>query len=152
MTGARGIPPGTHVTAHAPCWGDFDFAPAEGRCKTGKALMATCKPLLYICHRCPYRAACIRQVRPAQSQFSGICGGRIWLDGAIVEAAPDAHPSELPPPVVRKSCGTRAGSRAHRRAAEQQCPQCEPYYQPGRNPLDDEDQEGAQQCELPYVA
>ncbi|MEH0430313.1 hypothetical protein QBB34_29160 [Streptomyces stelliscabiei] len=152
MTGSRSALPRTHVTDHAPCWGDPDFAVADNRWKTGKDLVAICEPVLYVCGGCPYRAACIRQVLPAKNDFDGVCGGRIWLNGLIVHALPDADPSELPPPVIRKSCGTAAGSRAHRRAVEQQCPRCEPFYRPGPNPLDDEDHPEAHQLELPDVA
>ncbi|MCK7627257.1 hypothetical protein MUU72_29880 [Streptomyces sp. RS10V-4] len=151
MTGTRGAQPGTYVTEHAPCWGDPDFAVADNRWKNGKDLVAICEPVLYVCSGCPYRAACIRQVRPAKSAFDGVCGGRVWLNGVIVSALPDADPSELPPPVIRKACGTAAGSRAHRRAVEQQCPDCEPFYTPAANPLGEADDD-TQQLELPCVA
>ncbi|MGW6393290.1 hypothetical protein ACWFR1_22915 [Streptomyces sp. NPDC055103] len=139
MTGTRNLPD-IHVTEHAPCWGDEDFAVADHRFKNSKDLIKLCAPVLYVCGGCPYRAACIRQVRPAKSEFSGICGGRIWLNGEIVQALPDADPAELPPPVIRKACGTAAGSRAHRRAVEQQCPRCQPFHAP------------AEQLELPASA
>ncbi|MFI7136604.1 hypothetical protein ACIBQ5_02190 [Streptomyces massasporeus] len=151
MTGPKSRLPGTHVIGHAPCFGDPDFAVADDRWKTGQELVAICEPVLYVCGGCLYRAACIRQVLPAKSGFTGICGGRIWLNGEIVHALPEADSSELPRPVIRKSCGTAAGSRAHRRAVEQQCPRCQPFYRPGPNPLEDEDQEVAQQLELPEV-
>ncbi|MGW2860959.1 hypothetical protein [Streptomyces sp. NPDC001205] len=150
MTGSHKAPPGTYVTAHAPCWGDSDFAVADHRWETGKDLVAICEPVLYVCGNCSFRAACIRQVRPAKSAFDGVCGGRVWLNGVIVQALPDVDPAELPPAVIRQACGTSAGARAHRRAVEQQCPQCEPFCTTGRNPPDAEDD--AQQLELPYVA
>ncbi|MEU2558413.1 hypothetical protein ABZ626_03560 [Streptomyces longispororuber] len=124
MTGSRGTLTGTHVTGHAPCWGDPDFAVADGRWKTTEDLVAICEPVLYICGHCPYRAACIRQVVPAKAGFTGVCGGRIWLNGVIIRALPQTAPDELPPPVIRKACGTTAGVRAHRRATEQMCPKC----------------------------
>ncbi|MFE5970111.1 hypothetical protein [Streptomyces sp. NPDC056463] len=136
MTGTRTLP-GIHVTEHAPCWGDEDFAVADHRFKTSKDLIELCEPVLYVCGGCPFRAACIRQVRPAKSEFSGICGGRIWSSGEIVYSLPDADPTELPPPVSRKACGTAAGVRAHRRAVEQQCPRCQAF------------QADAEQLELP---
>ena len=147
MTGSRTLI-GTHVISHAPCFGDEDFAVSDDRWKNGIELVAICEPVLYVCGGCPHRAACIQQVAPAKSGFTGICGGRIWLNGVIIHELPDADPSELPVPVIRKSCGTAAGSRAHRRAVEQQCPRCLPYYRPGPNPLDAEEQ-AAQQLELP---
>ncbi|MEV0444974.1 hypothetical protein AB0I84_31465 [Streptomyces spectabilis] len=125
MTGFRSALPGTHVTGHAPCWGDPDFAVADDRWNTSEDLVAICEPVLYVCGRCPYRAPCIRQVIPAKSEFTGVCGGRIWLNGTIIDALPEAEHNELPPPVIRKSCGTAAGVRAHRRAVEQQCPECQ---------------------------
>lgn len=124
MTGTRNLP-GIHVIEHAPCWGDEDFAPADHRFKTSSDLIKLCSPVLYVCGGCPYRSGCIRQVRPAKTEFSGICGGRIWSNGEIVYALPDADPTELTPPVIRKACGTPVGVRAHRRAAEQQCPRCQ---------------------------
>ncbi|MFD5428262.1 hypothetical protein [Streptomyces sp. NPDC127084] len=125
MTGPR-PPAGTHVTSHAPCWGDPDFAVADDQWKDSGDLVAICEPVLYVCGGCHFRAACIRQVSPAKARFDGVCGGRIWLNGGIIHALPEAADSELLPPVIRKSsCGTAAGRRAHRRAAEQMCPQCE---------------------------
>ncbi|MFF3976985.1 hypothetical protein [Streptomyces sp. NPDC001828] len=150
MTGSRKAPPGTHVTTHAPCWGDPDFAVADHRWENGQDLVAICEPVLYVCGNCSLRAACIRQVLPAKSAFDGVCGGRIWLNGAIIQALPDADPAELPPAMIRKACGTPAGSRAHRRAVEQQCPRCEPFHTPGPNPLDTENH--AEQLELPDAA
>jgi hypothetical protein len=113
---------------------------ADDRWKTSDDVMAICGPVLYVCGGCPFRAACIRQVLPAKTEFTGICGGRIWLNGSILHALPQAEDSELPPPVIRQSCGTAAGSRAHRRAVEQQCPQCQPYHRPSHE---------AQQLALP---
>ncbi|MFB7742469.1 hypothetical protein [Streptomyces sp. NPDC056132] len=69
-----------------------------------------------------------------------------------MRALPEADPSELPPAVIRKACGSAAGARAHRRAVEQQCCDCQPFYQPGPNPLDAEVESGAQQLELPDTA
>ncbi|MQY11480.1 hypothetical protein SRB5_15990 [Streptomyces sp. RB5] len=146
MTGSR-TQPGTHVAEHAPCWGELDFAVADDRWKTEKDLVAICAPNLYVCGGCPYRAECIQQVLPAKSNFDGICGGRIWLNGTIIHALPEAQSSELLAPVIRKSCGTAAGSRAHRRAVEQQCPRCELFARFMPDPADE-----AEQLELPDIS
>ncbi|MEV7279704.1 hypothetical protein [Streptomyces sp. NPDC093111] len=127
MTGTRNLP-GIHVTEHAPCWGDEDFAVADDRFKSSADLIKLCSPVLYVCAGCPFRAACIRQVRPAKTEFSGICGGRIWNNGEIVCTHPDAEPAELLAPVIRKAaCGKAAGVRAHRKAAEQLCLRCQEF-------------------------
>ncbi|MGM9465357.1 hypothetical protein [Streptomyces murinus] len=149
MTGTRIVPLGTPVTEHAPCWGDPDFAVADHRWKSSEELVAICEPVLYVCGGCPHRAACIRQVRPAKTRFDGVCGGRIWLNGAILQAVPDAEVSELPPPVIRKACGSAAGARAHRRAVEQQCARCEPFNHVIEGPQGEAGEDEIQQLELP---
>ncbi|MFB7828867.1 hypothetical protein [Streptomyces hydrogenans] len=135
MTGTRNLP-GTHITEHAPCWGDPDFAVDDDRWTNATDLIRLCEPVLYVCGHCPFRAACIRQVRPSKSEFSGICGGRIWVNGAVVRALPGVGPEDLPPPVNRKACGTAAGVRAHRRAVEQQCSKCDSFTQAGAQQLE----------------
>ncbi|MFE7129315.1 hypothetical protein ACFVIM_00450 [Streptomyces sp. NPDC057638] len=141
MTGMRTLHSANEFEGHAPCFGDLDFAVADDRWKTVEDLLKICEPVLYVCGGCPHRAACIRQVVPTKSAFAGICGGRIWLNGVIVRALPTADPTELPPPVIRKACGSSEGSRAHRRASEQQCPNCAPFRNPVPRPVTEEEAE-----------
>ncbi|WP_328925548.1 hypothetical protein OG429_13415 [Streptomyces sp. NBC_00190] len=124
MTGPRQTTD-THVTDHAPCFGDGDFSPAADRWDDISGLRDICDPILHVCGRCPFRAACILQVNPAKAAFDGVCGGRIWNDGTILAAVDGADDSELLPPVSRQSCGSKQGVRAHRRAAERMCTKCD---------------------------
>ncbi|MGW4691031.1 hypothetical protein ACWEO1_01425 [Kitasatospora cineracea] len=109
------------------CFGDSDFSPADGW-KTRAKLEEICLPVLARCVPCPFRATCIRQTRPHQSRFDGVCGGRLWLDGEVIATAPFLDDRDLPMPGKERAiCGTPAGWRRHYAVGEQSCDPCSAF-------------------------
>ncbi|MGW1157799.1 hypothetical protein ACWD48_06135 [Streptomyces sp. NPDC002519] len=108
----------------APCRGRDGFTPSEDDWKTGADLKRLCGPQLAACGPCPFRAVCIATVKPAQAKFDGICGGRLWCNGEVIDALDDVFEDELAEPKLRASCGTEAGAQDHKRHGERVCPSC----------------------------
>ncbi|WP_327073178.1 hypothetical protein OG196_14120 [Kitasatospora purpeofusca] len=107
------------------CYRDPRFSPAEGAWKDKKSLTDLCRPVLAQCTPCPFRAKCIRQVQPYPKKFDGVCGGRLWLDGLVIDTANGVSDDDLPAPgKPRPSCGTTAGVAGHQVRGEQQCQNC----------------------------
>ncbi|GAA3371149.1 hypothetical protein GCM10020367_20650 [Streptomyces sannanensis] len=79
---------------------------------------------LLTCTFCPFRAACIQLVKPAQSSFDGVAGGRLWISGRVYAEAPGVDPDELEESKLRAVCGTDTGWRQHRSYGEEPCPSC----------------------------
>ena len=40
---------------------------------------------LSYCDRCPILDDCLTHVRPRQSYFDGVCSGKVWRHGRIIE-------------------------------------------------------------------
>jgi hypothetical protein len=98
---------------------------AAGKDTTPRALdEALATELLAICHSCPFRAPCIGLVLPSKSKFSGVCGGRWWIDGVVHAACVSAHPYELTERGWYIRHGTPGGARAHNRRGERACEFC----------------------------
>ncbi|REE61467.1 hypothetical protein BX257_4046 [Streptomyces sp. 3212.3] len=112
-------------TELAPCSGrGADFVPAEDAWRTAQDLQVLCLPHLPTCGLCPFRAECIALIKPVQVFFDGIAGGRLWCNGAVVDALDVADDEELAEPKLRASCGTEAGAREHSRQGEKACISC----------------------------
>ncbi|MFF4802370.1 hypothetical protein ACFY1U_28860 [Streptomyces sp. NPDC001351] len=80
--------------------------------------------LLKVCRVCPFRAECIRLVRPRASRFDGISGGRLWFNGQIRATCESADPGELAEGASPITHGTESGARAHTRRGERACSLC----------------------------
>ncbi|MFB7575368.1 hypothetical protein [Streptomyces sp. NPDC056165] len=111
-------------TLDAPCSGRTEFTPSEDDFATEGDLKRLCGPLLDTCGPCPFHAACIATVKPAQAKFDGVAGGRLWWGGLVIAALDDVFEDELTEPKLRASCGTEAGAKDHRRHGERACPSC----------------------------
>ncbi|MGW4648331.1 WhiB family transcriptional regulator [Kitasatospora sp. NPDC004289] len=46
---------------------------------------AQAAPALRRCAACPVRRRCLEAVQPELSWFDGVCGGRLWRNGRVVE-------------------------------------------------------------------
>jgi hypothetical protein len=42
-------------------------------------------PTLRVCNQCPIRAECEAVVDPAHTWFDGVCAGRLWRNGRVVD-------------------------------------------------------------------
>lgn len=111
-------------TRHAPCRDLDGFVPSDDSWRTADDLQELCGPRLGYCGPCPFRAQCIATVKPAQTKFDGIAGGRLWCNGEVIAALEDVSDEELAEPKLRASCGTEAGAREHNRNGERTCPSC----------------------------
>lgn len=111
-------------TRRAPCKGQDDFAPRDDAWRSADDLKRLCRTALDACGPCPFRAACIATVMPAQAKFDGVAGGRIWCNGEVIAALPDTCDEELAEPKLRASCGTEAGAKDHNRHGERACSSC----------------------------
>jgi hypothetical protein len=98
------------------------FTPNDASEESLRSLAA--QDLLKVCQVCPFRAACIRLVKPRASRFDGICGGRLWFNGEIRASCETARPGELTEGARPITHGTPAGARAHRRRGEAVCSLC----------------------------
>ncbi|MFI9391871.1 hypothetical protein ACIG53_13415 [Streptomyces bauhiniae] len=113
---------GNRWASEAPCAGDFRFTPEE---TTAEAPAEPLVALLGVCRECPFRAQCIDLVRPSESLFDGVCGGRLWRNGQVLATCDDAQPAELRERGRRPiTHGTEAGARAHNRRGERACSLC----------------------------
>ncbi|MGW0830804.1 hypothetical protein [Streptomyces prunicolor] len=63
-------------------------------------------PVLRACARCTVRRDCERIVAPADSWFDGVCGGRLYRSGRVVEIPAHLLPEVLP--VLSTLPGTHA--------------------------------------------
>ncbi|MER7047972.1 hypothetical protein [Streptomyces jumonjinensis] len=61
---------------------------------------------------------------PRHSRFDGVCGGRLWLDGRVLDTCAGARQSELTEEASPITHGTEAGARAHNRRGETACRWC----------------------------
>ncbi|MFI6545228.1 hypothetical protein ACIBO9_18510 [Streptomyces prunicolor] len=53
-------------------------------------------PVLRACARCAVRRDCERIVAPADNGFDGVCGGRLYRSGRVVEIPAHLLPEALP--------------------------------------------------------
>ncbi|MEU6254271.1 hypothetical protein [Streptomyces sp. NPDC047043] len=107
----------------APCAGDIRFT--SERMVTEAPTESLVRALLAICQSCPFRSQCIDLVLPNMSLFDGVCGGRFWRNGRVLETCKGARPAELLERGRRPiTHGTEAGARAHRRRRERTCSLC----------------------------
>ena len=112
------------------CYRDPRFSPAEGTWKDKKSLSEICAPVLNSCGPCPFRAMCIRQVQPHPKRFDGVCGGRLWLDGMVIDTALGVLEEDLPMPgKPRVACGSDKGITEHHERGEQTCEQCRVFVE-----------------------
>lgn len=111
-------------TLRAPCRGMDGFSPSEKAWKTADGLKRLCRPQLQVCRRCPFRAECIALVKPAQAQFDGVAGGRVWCNGEVIARLSSVTDADMAEPKLRASCGTEAGAKDHNRNGERACVSC----------------------------
>ncbi|GAA1353467.1 hypothetical protein [Streptomyces beijiangensis] len=110
----------------APCAGLSDFV-HDGRTgpRGNDVLFASMyRPELRVCGTCPFRKKCIELVKPQQSKFDGVCGGRLWSNGRLIATTPSACETELEEPELRAICGTDTGWLQHIRHSEIPCSAC----------------------------
>nr|WSZ96808.1 hypothetical protein OH820_15100 [Streptomyces sp. NBC_00857] len=106
----------------APCSGDLRFTPNNATVDSLRT--SPIRQLLKVCENCPFRSPCIELVRPRQSRFDGICGGRLWVDGFVRDTCNSAHSEELEERGSDITHGTESGARAHNRLGERACTLC----------------------------
>lgn len=111
---------GAEWVREAPCAGDARFTPDDADELSARQT----RKLLALCRHCPFRARCISLVQPRRSRFDGVCGGRLWRNGAIERSCRGAHESELTEGTGPLNHGTPAGARAHNRRGERACALC----------------------------
>ncbi len=46
---------------------------------------------LRACNKCPIRLECEAVVDPAHTWFDGVCAGRLWRNGRVVDAPEEQH-------------------------------------------------------------
>lgn len=114
--------------SRAPCAGDMRFTPgdtfAEPEVFEDLLQAPHLQDLLKVCRVCPFRAECIRLVKPRTSRFDGISGGRLWFNGQIRATCENADPGELAEGASPIRHGTESGARAHTRRGEPACSLC----------------------------
>ncbi|MEU7583805.1 hypothetical protein AB0B50_40215 [Streptomyces sp. NPDC041068] len=113
----------TAWTELAPCAGVDGYLPDGSLLRQLRQLLDACAPLMEACTSCPFIARCYDRVRPASSQFDGVCAARIWVNGKVVASAQGAE--ALPKlPSQAGTCGTSSGVKGHRRLGEPLCGEC----------------------------
>lgn len=86
--GVLALPVAETWTDHAPCAGQWwltDPLGDAGYVHRDSYIIA-CLPALDLCRTCPFTTACVDRVRPAESGFDGVCGGRVWRSGRVVHS------------------------------------------------------------------
>ncbi|CAM5314047.1 hypothetical protein SABIM44S_00227 [Streptomyces abikoensis] len=110
-------------TDNAPCGGRPEYVPDSATLTSLKRLKESCGPLMAACTACPFVVQCFERVRPISSRFDGVCAGRLWVNGTLVDEAAGV------PPLPREqshagTCGTSTGVKGHRALGQSLCGPC----------------------------